>query len=84
MRAAFDVGLARRLADHWGHQGGVPVRAEDENETRDGTTVGARSNGTDVAVRFHAAAEVRGRLVGARGLEAEVTSEPRARRSVVA
>ena len=70
MRAAFDVGLARRLADHWGHQGGVPVRAEDENETRDGAAVGARSNGTDVAVRFHAAAVAREGLVGARGLKA--------------
>jgi hypothetical protein len=41
------------------------VRAEDEDETRDGAAVGAR---------FHAAAEVREGLVGARGFEPPTSS----------
>jgi hypothetical protein len=68
MRAAFDIGLARRLADHWGHQGGVPVRAEDEDEARESDAVEARSDGATAGARFHAAAKVREGLVGARGI----------------
>ena len=44
------------------------MRAEDEDETRDGGAVGAWSLATAVGARFHAAAEVREGLVGARGI----------------
>jgi len=43
------------------------VRAEDENKTRDGGAVEARSDGATTGARYHAAAEVREGMVGARG-----------------
>jgi proline racemase len=44
------------------------VRADDETKTRDGAPAEAWSHATVIGARFHAAAEVREGMVGARGL----------------